>query len=209
VTNIALNGISMMPTYQNGENVLFLNKRKNKTIAFGDVVRVDKFTDSDGKSQYVKRVMGTPGDIILMHINGYIISINGVKPVYEKVDNGQSYLYQTSEQQDINQGVDFDLVDKDDITKYATVGTEFNEVFGEESHHVILLIGNKHDTKRAYIQHLKNSVETERVKFDKDGLATIVVPENYYFLLSDNRPIGVDSRYFGFALKDDISAVLP
>lgn len=209
ITNIALKGISMVPTYQNGENVLFLNKRKNRLVAFGDVVRVDKFTHGKNEVQYVKRVMGLPGDTILMHINGYIVSINGVKPEYKRVADGQTYLYQTELQQDATKDVDFSLLDKDEIVEFASVGTEFVETIGEEVHNVVLLVGNRHDTKREYIEHLKNSVQSSNVKFDQDGLSRIVVPSDYYFVLSDNRPIGVDSRYFGFAQKSNISAVLP
>jgi len=199
----------MVPTYQDNESVLFLNKRSSRHIAFGDVVRVDKFTDSDSKSQYVKRVMGTPGDIILMHINGYIVSINGIKPVYKKKHGGHTYLYQTTEQQQATKNVDLEIMNEQEITEYATVGSEFIETINDEVHNVMLLVGNRHNTKRAYIEHLKNSVQSKDVVFDKDGLSTITVPDDYYFLLSDNRPIGVDSRYFGYAHKDDISAVLP
>tara|TARA_R110001583_G_scaffold4718_1_gene26840 strand:- start:719 stop:1348 length:630 start_codon:yes stop_codon:yes gene_type:complete len=209
MTNIELNGISMLPTYQNEESVFFLNKRDNRIIQRGDVVRADKFTNSDPNKQYVKRVVGIPGDNILLHINGYVFSVNGEKSSYSKVSGGQSYLYQTDSQKEKNANVDFDLIPKDELYKYASFGTEFEESVGGNKHLVILLIGGESESKRDYIEHLRVNVATRDITFNEDGLAKIKVPKNSYFLMSDNRPIGVDSRHFGFVRKNDISAILP
>lgn len=209
MTNIEMNGISMLPTYQNKENVFFLNKRDNRIIKRGDVVRADKFTDSDSNKQYVKRVIGVPGDNILLHINGYVFSLNGERVVYDKVSNSESYLYQTVSQQESNAGVDFDLIPKNELNKYASFGTEFTETVGEHRHDIIMLVGGESRPKRDYIKHLIMNVVTRDIAFNEDGLAKIRVPKGAYFLMSDNRPIGVDGRHFGFVKESDISAVLP
>ena len=209
MTNIEMNGISMLPTYQNKESVFFLNKRDNRIIQRGDVVRADKFTDSDSNDQYVKRVIGIPGDNILLHVNGYVFSINGEKIIYSKVSDSQNYLYQTESQQKQNANLDFDLIPKDELHKYASFGTEFEESFADKKHLVIMLIGGESRPKRDYIKHLIMNVATHDFTFNEDGLAKINVPDGSYFLMSDNRPIGVDSRHFGFVRESDISAILP
>ena len=80
---------------------------------------------------------------------------------------------------------------------------------GEHRHDIIMLVGGESRPKRDYIKHLIMNVVTRDIAFNEDGLAKIRVPKGAYFLMSDNRPIGVDGRHFGFVKESDISAVLP
>jgi signal peptidase I len=199
----------MLPTYQDAESIVFINKKDNYNVKFGDVVRANKFENSNTDLLYIKRVIGLPGDTIVMHINGFIISVNKQNVTYSNVPNALSYIYQTEEQQFVSRDIDFDELNKEQILKFGTIGKDFFEKIGDFKHKVILLMDNENDTRSAYIDHLMSNVQTKSVVFDEHGLATIKVPEGHFFLLSDNRPMGIDSRHFGFVHESDISAILP
>ena len=45
-------------------------------------------------------------------------------------------------------------------------------------------------------------------KLNKDHFGPIIIPENKYFVLADNRNNGIDSRYIGLIDKSDILGVV-
>lgn len=114
---------------------------------FGDVI-VFTYPDPNSKSprvDYIKRVIGLPGDTIEMREN--VLYRNG-----NKVD--EPYMRLT----------------------YSRMGHEYNHYLNP----TMFVQGNSH------------------------SFAPIVVPEDQYFALGDNRDDSKDSRYWGFVGRDAI-----
>ena len=61
------------------------------------------------------------------------------------------------------------------------------------------------DTSSSNIIQAQLSLSNKK-KWTIDNFGPVVVPKDYYFLLSDNRSNAIDSRYRGCIHKDDIIA---
>lgn len=126
-----VNGHSMDPTFQNGEYVLtnLIEMRIGK-LNRGDIVVFN--APRDKEKDYIKRVIGLPGDKV-------------------KVSEGNIILN----------------------------GEKLEQLF------------------------LPSNVRTNGGSFLGEG-QEVVVPEDYYFLMGDNRDFSSDSREWGFVSKDEL-----
>lgn len=126
---VRISGDSMYPFLQNGERAIV---QRNTKIKRDDIV-VFPGPDSP-KDEYIKRIIGLPGDEVTYKNNQ--LYING-----QKIDESKRAI-----------------TESDDFTLQNLTGQK-------------------------------------------------VVPDGYYFVLGDNRPVSKDSRYFGFISDEDIDGV--
>lgn len=90
-SNDAVSGISMQPTFENGERVISV---RHAQIKRGDVVIVNA-PDEPG-SMYIKRVIGLPGETITsknnqIYINGKKIAQPWLKKGYKMIDHEDGF----------------------------------------------------------------------------------------------------------------------
>ncbi len=57
--------------------------------------------------------------------------------------------------------------------------------------------------KESYVQHTDNSIRPREIE-PRDNYGPIVVPQNSFFVLGDNRDWSYDSRYIGFVPKENL-----
>ena len=138
----------MLPTLQPGDNLLVKKNYylKNK-INRGDLVIFTSVNDGD----YVKRIIGLPGDIIWMKDGK--LSIN--KKEIEQIQDGK-----------------FTYV-KNDLQKNYDI---FIEKLSKERVYKVLNIDKFQDV---------------------DQIDALIVPNDHYYLLGDNRDESFDSRFIG------------
>jgi signal peptidase I len=150
------------------------------------------------------RLCGTPGDIIEMK--------NGVLFVNNKNFDSQLDLknqFKVGEK-------DFYEIEQEDI-----YDNDSNEQVIRTSDSVIVtfdkVLLKKYQSKITLTPYLINDTSTLSgcfKWFDKhsiwttDNFGPLKIPYNNYFVLGDNRHNAMDSRYFGFVIKDDIKGVM-
>jgi signal peptidase I len=178
---------SMLPTLLVGDFIL-VNKFEygirlpvinKKVIDLGEPKNGDVMVfryPSDPALDYIKRVVGVPGDVV-----EYIdkrLTING-KPVASQREGNFEYTAQ---------GLNF------------VQGVTWREQLGEHSH----IAMTQADMPPVIVHQVEgNFPYRENCSYNENGFKC-TVPAGHYFMLGDNRDASNDSRYWGFVPEANI-----
>jgi len=150
------------------KKILDINEPKR-----GDVL-VFRYPE-DPSIDYIKRVIGLPGDTITYHNKQLIINGEVTKMEYEGdykyIESGFGYVY----------------------------ADQFSEYFKEENHSILI----NQDVKGMQYSNVRQFEFRENCKYRRTGF-TCEVPAGNYFTLGDNRDSSSDSRYWGFVPEENI-----
>lgn len=138
---------------------------------------------------YLKRIVGLPGDELTFRLqDGQLMEINSVLINYQVTDNFESYLLTSKNA--LTAGAKVIVIPyqlKVENINYSIFSAHADSFVGENRQKKITdLFFNYHWLK-------EQLGPSKRV----NSLVTIRVPSDHYFLLSDNRVVGIDSRHFG------------
>ena len=177
---------SMLPTLLIGDFIL-VNKYTygvripiiNKKIVDvnqpqrGDVM-VFRYPENPSQD-YIKRVVGTPGDTVV-YLDKRLI-INGVE-IKTTADGDYNY---------VEGGLNF------------TAAQRLQEDFGRGGHSIL----TQGDMPAVHIGGVNSFPFRENCVYNENGF-TCKVPAGHYFMMGDNRDRSSDSRYWGFVPEDNI-----
>lgn len=179
---------SMKPTLETGDFIL-VNKFKygislpvvnSKIIRLGEPQRGDVIVfrlPTDEKINYIKRVVGLPGDTVVYKDKQLVI-------------NGELMV----------QTPDGEYKDRQELS----ITPQYQEMLGTQSHQIAHLDAARYRsdiTRSSYF--VKNFPYSENCRYDVDNFEC-KVPPGYYLVLGDNRDNSVDSRYWGFVPEGNI-----
>lgn len=177
---------SMLPTLLIGDFIL-VNKYTygiripiiNKKVVSinqpqrGDVM-VFRFPKNPSQD-YIKRVVGTPGDLV--EYRDKRLSING-NPVRINPDGEYSY---------VEGGLNF------------TSTQRFSEYLRQDRHAILI----RGDTPTLQLHDVQLFPFRENCVYNENGFSC-KVPAGHYFMMGDNRDSSSDSRYWGFVPDENI-----
>jgi signal peptidase I len=151
-----------------------------RSIRRGDII-VFKYPENP-EENYVKRVIGLPGDEI--RVRGTKVLINGHELPENKVFASPSMDLKA----DLEPAGPTQTVDRAAYTVYFTQTTEADDRLAEEE---------DEDTEFKSLYHA-----SERSHYATE--APYVVPQGHYFCLGDNRDNSLDSRFWGPVPRENV-----
>jgi signal peptidase I len=180
------------PTLSVQSHVFITNLIAPKRLDFASF----EMTDHGNKITFVKRICGLPGETILIK-NGTFYA-NG-----KNLDEGLILKHQyfgigpTAEA----------FIQKQSLENYEIIRAPDNDT-------IFFLLDEKQAANEPAIQKYIESAPDSSVfsfwgqPWNTDNFGPVKVPENYFFVLGDNRNDSWDSRHFGFISKDQITGVV-
>ncbi|MDO8333955.1 MAG: signal peptidase I [Nitrosomonas sp.] len=150
------------------KKILDINEPKR-----GDVL-VFRYPE-DPSIDYIKRIVGLPGDTITYHNKQLIVNGEAIRTEYEGdykyVESGFGYIY----------------------------SDRYSEYLNQESNSILI----NQDVKGIQFANVRQFEFRENCKYHRTGF-TCEVPAGNYFTLGDNRDSSSDSRYWGFVPEKNI-----
>jgi signal peptidase I len=189
-------GTSMTPNIVPGSiinsTVFFLKPKRNEIFLIDhEQVKHPSVVHEGGK--YVKRIVGLPGDtLIISSRSGVLISINGSNIELKPSPEIRSHSIKSKHKD--SKGVTFSF----HAYMIDVLGENYHVYQAEEKAFA--------NDKRmmAFSELVFNFPWLKEQDISENGDVTVLVPEGYYFAMSDNRVIGTDSRHFGLVPESAI-----
>lgn len=182
---VSIIGTSMLPSIHDNDSLFLL---KNSNFKRGDIVT---FNPPKNVKTYIKRIVGVPFDTLIFDSFGNLLSINGKEVPYLYISDmnivsGSRVLSQ------YNQDIFFLM--KPYLSKID------KNIFP-------IYFFDKKSLKKDSIEEKKYVNSFLNFPFLTENNYKVIVPENHYFMLSDNRVFGHDSRQFGFIHRNKILGI--
>lgn len=181
-------GQSMEPSLEDKSTVFFKRYSKFKR---GDIVIFSLDKNNKVKKKYIKRVVGLPNDVLAFDNFGNLLSINGNNIPYFKISD--SNIFENKK-----------LTSKKLKEHFFILYPYLNKI-DQVTFSVYLADTSSLDLKDKEFQNYTELVFD--YPFLKNHNYKITIPKDYYFVLSDNRHVGEDSRKFGLIHKDNFSGI--
>lgn len=186
-------GASMAPNIMPGSvvdsSIFFSSPQRNNIYVINEKL-VDHPDVIHQPGNYIKRVVGMPHDTLTFDVNtGLLISIND-NPVSTIKDTNLN-VHSIKSKKSGSPKVEFELIPH--LTSLA----------GDKFH--IYLAGDgasSNDPKMKEFTKLIFNYPWLKSNKSSENTATFTIPEGFYFVLSDNRVMGTDSRHFGLIPED-------
>lgn len=190
---------SMLPSYEVGNKVVvekgLLSDRKFRR---GDVIVFDFMPEETPNVSYIKRIIATSGDKIVVTNDGVQVFNNKI-PVYEvqysfDSTDGIPYVYQ------MESSMGFGLINMRGGTVNATrlsQGSYF--ILYDKIGYDLITNSEQFPTEKFNGKEFCNGFKL------KSNHLECIVPKGKYFVMGDNRTASYDSRYWGFVDESDIS----
>jgi signal peptidase I len=133
---------------------------------------------------YVKRLVGIPGDTLVFNVeDGELLSINGEK--LKKIPAPENKAFELESTLESSKGAKFigyaNHLSVNGLS-YTVYQADLNTLSGKR--------------KELFRQQAFNYPFLDE-NLVNNKLSKFVIPDGMYFALSDNRPVGIDSRHFG------------